>query len=76
MKKSQQQFTNAQLAVLPLFNEKLTDDEINELKKIISKILYKRAVNAANEAWDKNKWTKKDEERILKTHMRTPYKKK
>jgi hypothetical protein len=27
----------------------------------------------ADEAWERNGWTAEDEQRLLNTHMRTPY---
>ncbi|KAA3633937.1 MAG: hypothetical protein DWQ02_12285 [Bacteroidetes bacterium] len=63
-----------QLELLKLFSTNISDSDLSILKKILLDFRMKRAVDAANEAWEEKNWTEKDVQRILDTHMRTPYK--
>ena len=63
-----------QLELLKMFSSNISEAEWLEIKRLIVRYFAKKAIASANDVWDNNKWTAEDEERILKTHMRTPYK--
>ena len=66
--------TNAQLEVVQLFSLNLSDEELQELKRIL--IVYKaaRLLRKADEVWETNKWSQETMDQFLQSHLRTPYK--
>ncbi len=62
-----------QLEILKLFSRELDDHDLIEIKRLIVRYLAKKITNMADDAWEKNNWTDKDMEEILKSHKRTPY---
>ncbi len=65
-----QPLTNAQLEILKSFSHDLTETELRELRKTLAAFFAKRAVEAANKAWDDKGWTDQDVDRLLNTKMR------
>jgi hypothetical protein len=45
-------FTNVQLELLKVFATQLSDEDLQELKKIIAKFLLEKARDRADEIWD------------------------
>ncbi|MEZ4952801.1 MAG: hypothetical protein R2825_04405 [Saprospiraceae bacterium] len=66
-------FSNAQLELLKLFSSDLTDNDLEELKRILLAFKFKRVTQLADKIWEEKGWTNEDVERMLHTHMRTPY---
>lgn len=64
---------DTQLELLELFSENLSDEELAEVKNLLLQFRLKRLKKAANQVWDEKGWTDEDAERMLHTHMRTPY---
>ena len=64
-------FSNAQLVLLNAFADDLSEDELWELRKAITKFLGARATETANAIWDEKGWTEADVERMLNTKMRS-----
>ncbi len=62
-----------QIEILKLFTRELDDNDLIEIKRLIVKYLADKITKLADDAWDKNRWTNEDMEKILKTHRRTPY---
>ncbi len=65
-----QPLTNVQLEILKTFSHQLTDNEIVEFRKTLALFFAKRATKQANQAWEDNKWTDGDVDRMLNTKMR------
>ncbi len=63
-----------QLELLKMFSSNISETEWIEIKRLIVRYFAKKAIVSANKVWDKNKWTAEDEQRMLETHLRTPYK--
>jgi hypothetical protein len=63
-----------QLELLKIFSSNIPETDWLEIKRLIVRYFAKKAIASANEVWDKNGWTAEDEQRLLETHMRTPYK--
>ena len=63
-----------QLELLKMFASNISETDWLEIKRLIVRFFAKKAMVSANEAWDKNAWTAEDEQRMLETHMRIPYK--
>ena len=66
--------SNAQLELLGLFSENLSEKEFLELKKMIVAWRFKKLKASANKAWDERAYTADDMERLLKADLRKPYK--
>ncbi len=65
--------SNMQLELLKLFSRDIEDNDVKEIKKLIVRYLSEKLANNANEVWEKKGWTNEDMEKLLNTHMRTPY---
>ena len=65
-----QSLTNVQLELLKTFSFNLNNEDLKELKGIIADYFAKKAINSANESWDKNKWDDKKVDEILNTKLR------
>lgn len=63
-----------QLELLKLFSRDIEDKDVKEIKKLIVKYLSNRLAKNADEVWKEKGWTNEDMEKLLNTHMRTPYK--
>ena len=69
----QQPLTNLQLEFLKLFSQKVSDDDLMEIKKLVSNYFAEKAIAAADRVWEEKGWTNEDMERLANTRMRTPY---
>ena len=74
MKAQKHKLSNLQLELLKLFTLNVSEKDLIEIKTLIAKYFAKKAMDSADKVWDEKGWTDKDAERMLKTHMRTPYK--
>ena len=66
--------TNLQLELLKLFSNPVSNDELLEIKDLLVQYFANKAMDLADEVWEKNSWNEKDEKKFLKDHLRTPYK--
>lgn len=64
MVQTQPQFTNLQLELLKVFSRQVSDDDVKAIRKMLVNYFAEKAMNLADEAWDKNGWTKKDTMRL------------
>ncbi len=56
--KINQPLTNLQLELLQVFSLKLSDNELLEIKEVLSKFFAKKAMDEMDEQWDENKMNK------------------
>lgn len=68
-------FSNIQLELLQLYKSNVSDSDLFAIKKMIADYFANKAINMADEIWDKNEWDDKKVEELLQTKMRTPYNK-
>lgn len=68
---TRQPFSNLQLELLKTFSHQLNDQELVEVKKMLTSFFASRAIEQANKAWDEKGWTDADVDRLLNTKMRT-----
>lgn len=73
MMTQQQTLNNHQLEILKLFSRNLDDNDLIEIKRLITKYLADKVIKMADDIWDKKGWTNEDMEKLLATHERTPY---
>jgi len=63
-----------QLELLKLFAKEVPETDLLEIRKMLIQYFAKKAMDLADEAWEKNEWSEQDEKRFLEEHFRTPYK--
>jgi len=68
-------FNTDQQELLQLFAVGLSDEEMRELKQILLDFKFRRVTALADKIWDEKGWNEETVEKMLQTHMRTPYKK-
>ena len=66
--------TNLQLELLKLFSNPVSNDELLEIKDLLVQYFANKAMDLADEVWEKKEWNEKDEKKFLRDHLRTPYK--
>ena len=64
----------AQLDFLQLLGHIKTEEELDELRQVVSDFYARKAEEGMNRLWESGQWNKEKDEEILKTHLRTPYK--
>ena len=64
----------AQLDFLQLLSHIKTEEELDELRQVVSDFYARKAEEAMNHLWETGQWSKEKDEEILRTHLRTPYK--
>jgi hypothetical protein len=64
--------TNLQLELLRVFSHNLSEEDLLELKQVLTAFFAQKAIKAANVVWDKQQWDDKKVEALLQTHIRTP----
>jgi len=74
MKALKSPLTNLQLELLKLFARDVPDQDLLEIKRILTNYFAEKAMDEADQIWEKKGWTAKDVDRLSKTRMRTPYK--
>ena len=67
-------FNNAQLELLKLFSTNLSEHDLQELKHLLLEFKFRRVTELADKAWDEQGWTNESVDKLLHTHLRTPYK--
>ena len=60
----------AQREILSLLRHDLPEDTLDEIRRAIADVLYRRLTAEADRVWDANGWTDEDAERMLHAHDR------
>ncbi|MCB9273035.1 MAG: hypothetical protein H6564_03280 [Lewinellaceae bacterium] len=66
-------FSNMQLELLKLFSRDLSEEDLKAIKRLIVQYLAEKTTDLADKVWEEKGWTNEDMDRLLDTHMRTPY---
>lgn len=64
----------AQLDFLQLLAHIKTTEELDELRQVVSDYYAQKAEEGMNQLWESGQWSKEKDEKVLKMHLRTPYK--
>lgn len=64
---------NAQVHILRLLANLKTEEEVDELRSLISSYYAKKATEEMDKLWASGEWDHNKNEQILKEHLRTPY---
>ena len=70
MQQINQPLTNVQLEVLKAFSYNLNDNDLSEFKNLLASYFAKKAIDLADKAYEENKWSDKDVDKMLDTKMR------
>lgn len=73
MEAVKQPFSNMQLELLKLFSRDLSEEDLKAIKRLIVQYLSEKATHLADKVWDEKGWTNEDMDKLLDTHIRTPY---
>lgn len=73
METLQPSLSNLQIELLKVFTRNVSDEDVLEIRRLLTRYFAEKAIQAANKVWDEKGWTDADAERMLHTHMRTPY---
>jgi hypothetical protein len=63
--------SNIQAELLKLFADNVSDEDLLAVRRLIAQYFADKASDLADQAWDKQQL---DAKTLLKTNMRTPYK--
>ena len=64
------QLTNLQLELLKVYARQVSDEDIKAIKKMLAQYFANKAMDLADQAWEKNGWQTKDTERLMVEHNR------
>lgn len=64
--------SSEQIEILKLFDRDLPSEDWIRLRDVIAAFFSAGSVEEANKVWDEKKWTDKDAEKMLHSHLRTP----
>lgn len=62
--------TNLQLELLKVFSLELPEEELLEIKDLLSRHFSEKAMDLADKVWDEKRWTVEDIEKMAYTKMR------
>lgn len=65
--------SNLQLELLELYSESVSDEELKDIKHLLSMYYAQRAIAAADAVWEEKKLSNKTMDQWMKKKMRTPY---
>jgi len=65
--------SNLQLELLKLFRFDLSENQLIELKTILSKYFAEKTTNEVDKLWEENKWDEKTIEDWKNDHLRIKY---
>lgn len=65
--------SNMQLELLKLFSRDIAEEDLKAIKMLIVEYLSDKLDRQTDKVWEEKGWTEEDMEKLLNTHMRTPY---
>lgn len=65
--------TNLQLELIKLFKYELPDNQIREIKTLLSKYFAEKASDEMDRLWEENNWSNKTMDDWSNEHLRTKY---
>jgi len=66
--------TNLQIEILKLYNFKLPDEQLIEIKQLLANYFANKATEKMEEVWENQNWTEETINKLREEHLRTPYK--
>lgn len=65
-----QTLSNLQLELLKVYSRQISDEDVKAIQKLLADYFAQKAMNLADEIWDKNQWTNHDTQRLSSEHLR------
>jgi hypothetical protein len=69
-----QKLTNLQLELVKLFSYKIAENQVLEIKQLLSNYFAEKATEEMDRLWDENNWSEETMKEWSNEHLRTPYK--
>jgi hypothetical protein len=69
-----QKLTNLQLELVKLFSYKIAENQVLEIKQLLSNYFADKATEEMDRLWDENNWSEETMNEWSNEHLRTPYK--
>ncbi|PWK23325.1 hypothetical protein LV89_03142 [Arcicella aurantiaca] len=69
-----QKLTNLQLELIKLFSYKIAENQVLEIKQLLSNYFADKATEEMDRLWEENNWTEETMKEWSNEHLRTPYK--
>ena len=69
-----QKLTNLQLELVKLFSYKVAENQVLEIKQLLSNYFADKATEEMDRLWDENNWSEETMKEWSNEHLRTPYK--
>ncbi|NHE59350.1 hypothetical protein [Cyclobacterium plantarum] len=66
--------TNLQREMLGLFAREVSEEELQEIRDLLTSYFAEKAMDLSDRVWDEKGWTAEDAEKMAHSKMRTPYK--
>ncbi|MBK6930459.1 MAG: hypothetical protein IPH12_06155 [Saprospirales bacterium] len=73
MNPTETSLSNAQIEILKLLADNLSEAELADLKKILLAFKLQRVVQLADKTWEEKGWSQETMNTFLQTHLRIPY---
>lgn len=70
MQTANQPLTNLQLELLKLYSRKVSEQDLQSIKKMLAQYFANKAMYLADQTWENNNWTEEDAERLSNEHLR------
>jgi len=68
-----QKMSNLQLELLELYSESVSEEELKDIKYLLSLYYAQKAIAAADEIWESQRLSNRVMSQWMKKKMRTPY---
>jgi len=69
-----QKLTNLQLELLKLFSFQVNENQLTEIRDILTKYFADQATAEMDKLWTEKQWTNETMDNWVNEHLRTPYK--
>jgi len=66
--------SNLQLELLKLYADDVPEEDLRQIKQLIASYFAQKAIEEADNIWDKNQWSEQDAVNMAAQHYRTRYK--
>ncbi|MEZ0610486.1 hypothetical protein ACAW74_18375 [Fibrella sp. WM1] len=65
-----QTLSNLQLELLRTYARQVSDEDVLAIRKLLADYFAQKAMNLADDVWDKNNWAQQDTARLSAEHNR------
>jgi len=63
--------SNVQIELLKTFSRDVPDEDVKEIKRLLTHYFAQKAIAGANQKWDEESWTPEKVDELLHVHLRT-----